>query len=174
MYIEGNFIDTPNNKPNIELWEDLVGDDEIFHEEFTRVITHEDIPEADDIFDPEEFDNYVNMELALDRHDDGPEFARVNKILKDKDGRLILISVDNPILDTKMYEVEYTDGYKTVVTVKAIGSTFFLPSRLRWTIFLLFNAIIDSCTDGTQIKEGDSLIHIYNVNKRMRETTIGA
>ena len=40
VYIEGNFIDTPNNKPNIELWEYLAGDDEIFHEEFARVITN--------------------------------------------------------------------------------------------------------------------------------------
>ena len=70
--IEGNFIDTPNNKPNIELWEYLAGDNEIFHEEFARVITNEDITEADDIFYLEEFDNYVNMELALYRHDNGP------------------------------------------------------------------------------------------------------
>ena len=45
-------MDTPNNKPNIELWEDLVGDDKILHKKFARVITNEDIPEADDIFDP--------------------------------------------------------------------------------------------------------------------------
>ena len=57
LYIEGNFIGAPNNKPNIEVWDDLSVDDEIFHEEFFRVITNEDIPEADDIFDPEEFDN---------------------------------------------------------------------------------------------------------------------
>ena len=44
VYIEGNFIDTLNNKPNIELWEDLVGNNEIFHEEFAEVITNEDIP----------------------------------------------------------------------------------------------------------------------------------
>ena len=82
VYIEGNFIDTPKNKPNIELQEDLEGNDEISHKEFARVITNEDIPEADDIFDPEEFDNYVNMELTLNRHDCGPEFARVNNRLK--------------------------------------------------------------------------------------------
>ena len=40
FYIEGNFIDTPNNKPNIELWEYLAGDVKIFHEEFSRVITN--------------------------------------------------------------------------------------------------------------------------------------
>ena len=43
VYIEGNFVETPNNKPNIELWEDLAGDDEIFHENLARVITNEDI-----------------------------------------------------------------------------------------------------------------------------------
>ena len=57
VYIEGNFIDTTNNKTNIELWEDLAGDNEIFHEEFDRVITNEDISKDDDIFNPEEFDN---------------------------------------------------------------------------------------------------------------------
>ena len=40
VYIEGNFVDTPNKKPNIEIWEDLVGDDDISHEEFDRVITN--------------------------------------------------------------------------------------------------------------------------------------
>ena len=61
--------------------------------------------EANDIFDPEEFNNYVDMELALDRHDNGPEFARVNSRLKGKYGRPIVIAADNAILDTKMYEV---------------------------------------------------------------------
>ena len=50
------------------------------------------------------------MELTLDRHDDRPKFARVNKRLKDKYDRLIVIAADNPILYTSMYEVEYADG----------------------------------------------------------------
>ena len=74
------------------------------------MIKNEYIPEADDIFDTEEFDNYINMKIALDRHDVGPEFSRVNKRLKEKDGRPIVIAADNPILDTRMYEVEYADG----------------------------------------------------------------
>ena len=102
VYIEGNFIDTPNNKPNIEVWEYLTGDKEIFHVEFSIMITYEDITEADNIFDQEEFDNYVNMELALDRHDNGPKFLRVNKKLNNEDGRPIGIAADYPILDTMM------------------------------------------------------------------------
>ena len=65
------------------------------------------------------------MELALGRHNDGPEFARVNKRLKDKDGRPIGISADNPILYTGMYKVEYSDGYKTVMTANAIAHNLF-------------------------------------------------
>ena len=75
-----------------------MGDNKMFHHEFARVITNEDIPEADDIFDPEEFENYVNIELALDRHDNGPEFTRFNKKLKDKYSRPIGTAEENPIL----------------------------------------------------------------------------
>ena len=32
LYIEVDFIDTPNNKPNIEICDNLAGDDDIFHE----------------------------------------------------------------------------------------------------------------------------------------------
>ena len=45
------------------------------------------------------------MELALYRHDGGHEFARVNKRLKDKYGRPIVIAEDNPILYIRMYRV---------------------------------------------------------------------
>ena len=113
------------------------------------------------------------MELALDRHDDGSEFARVNKRLKDKDGRLIGIAANNPILDTSMYEVEYDDGYKTSMTANTIASNLFSQVDQDGQRLLLFNVIIDSRTDVTQIKEGDYFIHMFNGKKRSRETTKG-
>ena len=137
------------------------------------MITNEDIPEADDIFDQEEFENYINMELALDWHDVGPEFARVDKGWKDKDGRPIGIAAYNPILDRRMYEVGYAFGYKTAMTANAKTSNLFSQVDQDWQRFILFNIIIDLRTDGTHIKEGDYLIHMYNVNKRRRDTTNG-
>ena len=89
------------------------------------MIKNEDIPEADDIFDPEDFDNCVNMELTLDRHDDGPGFARVNKRLNNKDGRPIGIAEDTPILYIRMHGFEYADGYKTVMTANEITRNLF-------------------------------------------------
>ena len=71
-----------------------------------------DIPESDDKFDPEYFDdNYLNMELDLVRQGEGPEFARVAKRLKDKDRRPIGTASKNPILDSLMYKVKYEDGH---------------------------------------------------------------
>ena len=110
------------------------------------------------------------MELALDRYDNGPEFARVNKILKYKYGRPIGIAADNPIIDKSMYEVEYADGYKAAMTANKIASILFSQAYQDGKCFLLFNAIIDSRIDGTQIKEGDYFIFIFNGNKRRRDT----
>ena len=111
------------------------------------------------------------MELALDRHENGPEFARVNKRLKGKDGITIGIAADNKILDTRMYKVEYSDGYKIAMTANAIASNLFSQVDQDGQRFVLFNAIIDLRTDGTLIKEGDSFIHMSNGKKRRRETT---
>ena len=65
------------------------------------------------------------MELALDRHNNGPGFEILNNRLKEKYGRLIGIAADNPILDTRMYKVEYADGYKTAMTANALASNLF-------------------------------------------------
>ena len=108
------------------------------------------------------------MEPALDMHDYGPEFAIVNKRLKDKDGRPIGIAAENPILYTRMYKVEYANGYKTAMTANAIARNLFYQFDQDGKRFLLFNAIIYSCTDSTHIKEGDSFIHMSNGNKRRR------
>ena len=114
------------------------------------------------ILDPDELDNYFNLKLALDRQDDGPEFSRVNKRLKDKYGIPIGIAAENPILDTRVYEVEYADGYKTVMTANTTASNLFSQVDQYGQRFVLFNAIIDSPTDDKQIKEGYSFIHMSN------------
>ena len=59
------------------------------------------------------------------------------------------------------------------MTANAITSNLFSQVDQDGQRFLLFNAIIDSRTDGTQIKVGDSVIHMSNGNKRSRDTTKG-
>ena len=173
-YIDADYLQNTNDKPDIKLWEELADDDVVFYEEFTRVITNAGTPEADDTFDPESFDdNYLNMELDLDRQGEGTKLARVTKWLKDKDGRPIGTASKNPILDSQMYEVEYEDGHKVAMAANAIASNLFAQVDQDTQLFVLFDEIIDWRTDGSQIKPEDAFIHISNGNKRRRETTKG-
>ena len=151
----------------------MAGEDDVFHEEFARVITNGDIPKADDEFDPEIFDNYVNMEISLDQQSDGPEFARVTKRLKEKEGRSIDIASDNPILDTRMYKVEYADGHKAVMTANNIANNLFAQVDQDGNRFVLFNEIIKHRKYGSDIREDDVFIHMSNGNKQLQETTKG-
>ena len=53
----------------------------------------------------------ITMELTLYCGGDSPEFARVKNILKGANGRPIGVANDKPILDSRIYEVEYLNGY---------------------------------------------------------------
>jgi hypothetical protein len=67
----------------------MIEDDPEFAEEFARTFDNPEVKEADEEFDPDSYDGYLNMELVLDRPGAEPELARVTKCLKDKDGKPI-------------------------------------------------------------------------------------
>ena len=134
-------------KPNLEHWADFA-DDPDFVEEFQKVIDHPDIPEADD-YTPEVLeDTYVNMELAMDRGGDGPEFAKVTKRLRDANGIPIGNANDNPLLDTRIYEVEYLDSYKASLSANEIAQNLFAQVDEEGNRYVLFDSIIDHRKDG--------------------------
>ena len=114
------------DKPNPEDWADLMHDDDDFRTEFESVqYNSHTIPKAD-AFTPEVLeDTYLGMEVALPRNNDGPEFAKVTKRLRDKDGLPIGTANDNPILDSRLYEVEYADGHKEALAANTIAENMF-------------------------------------------------
>jgi len=83
--------------------------------------------EADNNFTPEIFDDtYLNMELALPNGAGAePAFTRVTKRLRDANGLPIGTAHDNPILDSRMYEVEYQDSHKAAMAANAIAQNLF-------------------------------------------------
>ena len=70
-------------------------------------------------------DTYLHMELALPRGGGEVEFARVKKRLRDKDGLPIGTANDNPILDSRMYEVEFPDGHTTSLAANVIAENLY-------------------------------------------------
>ena len=72
-----------------------------------------------------------------------------------------------------MHEVEYTDGYKTVMAANATANNLFAQVDQDGRGFALFEEIIDHRTDGTEIKRRGRIHPHANSNKRRRETTKG-
>ena len=60
-YIRANYLNNHHQKPDVKIWEELSVDIKAFYDEFSRIIINDDILEAEDKFDQESFDNYVNM-----------------------------------------------------------------------------------------------------------------
>lgn len=162
-------------KPNPEDWSEYLENDPDSQEEFDSIVNDPTVPEAEDGFTPDVFDDtYLNMELAIPRDgDDGPEFAKVTKRLRDKDGLPIGKANNNPILDTRMYEVEYPDGHKASLAANAIAENMFAQVDDEGNRHVLFEEIVDHRTDGSEVKQQDAFITTHNGNKRRRETTKG-
>jgi hypothetical protein len=100
--------------------------------------------EAESEFTPDVYDDtYVNMELALSRSGGEDEFAKVTKRLCDK-ARLPTIGTanNNPILDTRVYKVEFLDGHKTSLAANAIAENLFALNDSKGNRQILFDEII--------------------------------
>lgn len=103
---------------------DLEHEDEGFVNEYRRVINSDDVIEADDL-KPSEFgkdDPFLNMELGLRRaEDDGLVHAVVKRRAVDDEGKPIGRPSNNPIMDSRAYEVEFIDGHVETLTGNVIA-----------------------------------------------------
>jgi hypothetical protein len=169
---EGRLV-TTGGKPDLAAWSELLETDPDFAEEFAQTFDNPDVPEADDEFDPDSFDSYLNMELALDRDDTTPELAKVTKRMKDAAGNPIGTANDNPILDTRLYEVEYLDGHKAAMAANVIAENILAQVDHDGHRRMLFEAIIDHRNDGTELQEGEASIKNSSGMTRNIETTKG-
>ena len=168
------FIQDGDGKVTPGDWGDSSEFDPEFQEEFNKVVSDEILPEADSEFTPDVYnDTYVNMELALPRSGGEVEFAKVTKRLRDKDGLPIGTANDNPILDTRVYEVEFPDGYKTSLAANAIAENLFAQVDSEGNRQVLFDEIISYRTNGKEIKQQDAYVVTSQGTKRRRESTIG-
>jgi hypothetical protein len=97
----------------------LENEDDEFLDEFNRVIKDPHLAKAEDDHDtPSEYgveDSYLDMELGIRRDDEGLHHARVKRRAVDKDGNPTGRPNNNPLLDSRKYEVEYADGNTEVI-----------------------------------------------------------
>ena len=148
------------------------GDDPDFQEEFNEVVSNPGIADADDTFPPDTYDTYLQMELALPQGDSlEPRLAKVTKRMKDANGIPIGTAHDNPLLDTRMYEVEYVDGKKAALSANHIAENLFAQVDDEGNRHVLMHEIIDHRTNGQEVKHQDTFLTTKMGTKRRREMT---
>ena len=75
----------------------------------------------------------------------------MTKRLRDKDGIPIGTANDNPILDSRVYEIEYLDGHKASLAANSIAENLFAQVDEGGNRHLLMDAIADHRVDGSQL-----------------------
>ena len=109
----------------------------------------------------------------MEQRGDRPEFSRVKKILKDANGRPIGVANDNPILDLRIYEVEYCDGYVLAMASNVITENLFTQVDQEGNRFLLIKNITKTRTNGTKTLQQDAFVIIKSGTKRRKNKIEG-
>ena len=151
--------------------------DEAYIEEFHRVVSDDTIPEADEQQQHEiaqHGDNYIGMEVALPSgSENGPQLARVKKRLRDEDGKPIGKPNSNPLLDTRMYEIEYLDGQRRAITANQIADNLFAQIDDEGNRHVLLDEIIDHRSDASAVTLDDAMFTDSRGRQHRRRTTKG-
>ena len=79
VYTQAYLSAPSSDNPTMETWKELADGDKDFQNELAIVFDNTDVKEDDDKFTPDSYDNYINMDLALDRGGDQTEYARFKK-----------------------------------------------------------------------------------------------
>ena len=160
--------------PTATDWADTFQQDPAFMEEFGTSFDNCDIPEADAAFDPDSYDGYIDMHLTIDRPGAGPPtLARVKKRMKDAAGNPIGRADTNPMLDTRLYEVEYSDGHTAALSANAIAENLLTQVDPDGHRQLQFHSIIGHRSGTTAVRAEDAFITTSRGTRRRRHTTSG-
>ena len=67
----------PGDRPKLEDWATLLEDDQDFADEFNWLFDNTNVPKADDDFDPNSYNHYLNMELTIDQGEITPTLPKL-------------------------------------------------------------------------------------------------
>jgi hypothetical protein len=129
------------------------------------------MPEADN-YDHDAFDQYINAEVLIPVGDSlltGKVIARK----KDRDGNPVGRSNANPILDSRVLEVQFNDGVVKEFAANVIAEHIYSQVDNEGRRHLILDEIIDHRKDGSAVAPDDLYVTDRNGNQHMRRTTKG-
>jgi hypothetical protein len=92
---------------------------------------------------------------------------------RDQNGNCIGNSHPNPLLNTRMYQVEFTDGARQDYATNMIAEAIYSQVDDKGNQFLLFKDVIAHRKNSKAMKKEDMWIKSSKRNKQMKKTTKG-
>lgn len=129
------------------------------------------VPEQDD-FTPEAYDEYLAATIALP-HGGEPSKATVISRRHGADGNPIGRRNNNPLLDTREYEVQFADGSIDTFTANVIAENLYSQVDAEGLAFSVMKEIVDHRKNGHAISIDDGFHISHNGNKTKKRTTAG-
>jgi hypothetical protein len=129
------------------------------------------IRDDDEEADPDTYDQYVGAKVKLPMGDNMMN-AKVRVWKRQPDGTLLEKPHCNPILDTRMYEVEFMDGQKTELAANVIAQIMFAQCDSKGNQYLPLAGIVDHRKDQSAVEKEDMYIR-HGPNLQPWKTTKG-
>ena len=151
---------------------------ELSHDEQELVVDCNSRNELIDVkpaaYTPDSVDTRLHSKICLPRGpDDTIEVGTVSKRLKDKDGNPVGVRNDNAALDTRLYEVVWSDGTTEPLFSNVIAENIYESAQGEHTSNELFRDIIDHRTTDAILKGDDAYNILPNGTKQIKPTTQG-
>jgi hypothetical protein len=127
-----------------------------------------DIDGIDD-FDPETYDGYITAQVLLPKGDEF-QLGTVVKRRVDENGKWIGKSDQNPIMDTRVYEVEFADGEVLEYAANIIAENLYSQVDAEGCRFVLMDSIVDHKKDSCATSKDDEFVEKNGKRLRSKST----
>jgi hypothetical protein len=134
-------------------------------------IPYDSISEPDKLSD-EAYDRYLGAELQLDRMGEVLS-CTIKRRRRDIDGTIVGTSNKNPMLDTREYIVELSDGSEETYSANTIALNMYGQVDSEGNAYLLLNEITNHRREADAICISDGLFRSRNGNMIPKKTTKG-
>jgi hypothetical protein len=132
------------------------------------------VPNDADDYDEEAFDKLLAAEVMVPKGD-ALVAATVIGRKRDADGNPVGKAHNNPILDTRVYEVQFPDGHLEEYAANVIAESLYSQLDNEGNQFLLLQEIVDHKKDAQALSKDDMWIQGTggSGNRHMKKTTKG-
>jgi hypothetical protein len=128
------------------------------------------MPEADE-YTEESLDEYLTAQVILPQGDEMRKATVVSR-KRDASGNPMGLANTNPILDTRVYTVEFPDGVAQEYSANVIAESIYSQVDNEGQEFLMLDEIVDHRSDDSAVRTENMWIQ-RGSNQRMRQTTKG-